>query len=445
MTTVDVTPQQFRLSMLLYDTRYRSLTIQAVALLLFMLAAAWLVNNTVQNLAALGKDFSFGFLGARAGYDISQTLIPYTNDSTHARAALVGIVNTLLVAVVGCLLATVIGVLMGVLRLSNNWIVARLAAVYVDGFRNIPVLLWILATMAIITDMAPAPAAFRGENATASMLFGSVAVTNRGVYLPWPVFGPGSQVVVGAFILSLIAIMIFGRYAARRQEATGEILPTFSIKLGLFLVPALLANLVMGGPITLDYPELQRFNFEGGGFIDKAFIALTLALALYTGAFIAEAVRAGIQAVSRGQSEAAGALGLRSNRVMSLVDPAAGAAGDHPAVDLAIPEPDQELVARHRGRLRRRARHARRHHHEPDRARARMHAAADGLLPGPQPADLGGDELVQRLRGAEGALRCRTSPTAAPPCCRPRSRRAPPSARSAGPGPTCSRAGSTPS
>ena len=208
---------------------------------------------------------------------------------------------------------------MGVLRLSKNWIVARLAAVYVDGFRNIPVLLWILATMAIITDIAPAPAAFRGDNATASMLFGSVAVTNRGLYIPWPVFGPGWQVVVGAFIASLIAIMLFGRYAARRQEATGEILPTFWIKLGLFLVPVLLANLVMGGPITLDYPELQRFNFQGGGFLDKSFIALTLALSLYTGAFIAENVRAGIQAVSRGQSEAAGALGLRPNRVMSLV------------------------------------------------------------------------------------------------------------------------------
>ena len=111
---------------------------------------------------------------------------------------------------------------MGVLRLSKNWIVARLAAVYVDGFRNIPVLLWILATMAIITDMAPAPAAFRGENATASMLFGSIAVTNRGLYIPWPVFGPGWHVVVGTFIASLIAIMLFGRWAARRQEETGR-------------------------------------------------------------------------------------------------------------------------------------------------------------------------------------------------------------------------------
>jgi general L-amino acid transport system permease protein len=305
--------------MLLYDTRYRSLTIQVVAVLAFMLAAAWLVNNTIQNLSALGKDFSFGFLGARAGYDISQTLIPYSNDSTHARAALVGILNTLLVALVGCILATMIGVFMGVLRLSNNWIVARLAAVYVDGFRNIPVLLWILATMAIITDIAPAPSAFRGDNATASMLFGSIAITNRGLYIPWPVFGPGWQWVVGTFIASLIAIMLFGRWAARRQEQTGEILPTFWIKLAIFFLPVLLVDRLMGGPISLDYPVLQRFNFQGGGFLDKAFIALTLALALYTGAFIAENVRAGIQAISRGQTEAAGALGLRPGRIMSLV------------------------------------------------------------------------------------------------------------------------------
>jgi general L-amino acid transport system permease protein len=319
MTTVEMRGEPFRLSMLLYDTRYRSLTIQVVAVLAFMLAAAWLVNNTIQNLAALGKDFSFAFLWQRSGYDISQTLIPYTNDSTHARAALVGILNTLLVALVGCILATVLGVFMGVLRLSNNWIVARLAAVYVDGFRNIPVLLWILATMAIITDLAPAPAAFRGENATASMLFGSIAVTNRGLYIPWPVLGPGWHVVVGTFIVSLIAIMLFGRWAARRQEETGEILPTFWIKLAIFFLPVLLVDRLMGGPISLDYPVLQRFNFQGGGFLDKAFIALTLALALYTGAFIAENVRAGIQAISRGQTEAAGALGLRPGRIMSLV------------------------------------------------------------------------------------------------------------------------------
>ena len=112
------------------------------------------------------------------------------------------------------------------------------------------------------------------------MLFGSIAVTNRGLYVPWPVFGPGWHIVVGVFILSLIAIMLFGRYAHRRQEATGEILPTFWIKLALFFLPVLIVDRLMGGPITLEYPVLQRFNFQGGGFLDKAFIALTVALAL---------------------------------------------------------------------------------------------------------------------------------------------------------------------
>ncbi len=208
---------------------------------------------------------------------------------------------------------------MGVLRLSSNWLVGRLASVYVEMFRNMPVLLWIMALMAIITDTFPAPNAFRGDTATASMLFGdSVALTNRGAYVPWPVFGPGWQIVVLVFLASLAAIWVFGRYARKRQTETGDILPSFWIKLALFIVPALVADMILGA-ITWDFPVLQRFNFTGGGFIDKSLIALWFALALYTGAFIAEIVRAGIQAVSRGQSEAAAALGLRPNRITRLV------------------------------------------------------------------------------------------------------------------------------
>jgi general L-amino acid transport system permease protein len=320
MTSVDVTNEPFRLSMLIYDTRFRSLTIQVFVLMGFMLTLAWLVDNTVQNLSALGKDFDFGFLWTRAGYDINQTLIPYSNDATHLRASMVGILNTFLVAILGCILATVIGVVMGVLRLSKNWIVAKLAAVYVEGFRNVPVLLWIIAIMAVITELAPAPSAFRGESPSASMLFGDAfAVTNRGLYMPWPVLGPGWQVVVFAFVASIAAIIVFGRYAKARQEATGEILPTLWIKLALLVLPTLAASWLMGGPITFDYPVLERFNFEGGGFVDKALLALWLALSLYTGAFIAEIVRAGIMAVSKGQTEAASALGLRPKRVTRLV------------------------------------------------------------------------------------------------------------------------------
>ena len=319
-TMTDPPSERFRLSQLIYDTRYRSMTIQAVAFILIMSALFWLANNTVQNLAALGKDFNFSFLFNRAGYDINQRLIEYSNDSTHGRAALVGILNTLLVAFVGCIIATVVGVLAGVLRLSSNWIVARLMAVYVEGFRNIPTLLWILIVFAIMTEATPAPSDFRGDEPSARMfLFDSVAVTNRGVYTPAPVFGDGSLLLIAVFLASLVGIGAFRRYAKARQEATGEILPVFWISLAIFFVPSVVFYLILGGPITLEYPELAGFNFQGGTHMRNSFIALTLALALYTGAFIAENVRSGILAVSKGQTEAAFSLGLRPNRTMQLV------------------------------------------------------------------------------------------------------------------------------
>lgn len=310
----------FRLGMLIYDSRYRSMTIQTVALMLFMLAFAWLLSNANSNLEALDKGLSFGFLSQPAGYDINQRLVEYTSQSTHGRAAVVGILNTLLVAVLGCITATFIGVTVGVLRLSNNWIVARLMTFYIESVRNVPVLLWIVLTMAVLIESLPTPRAFRGDEATASMkLWDSVAITNRGFYIPKPLFLDGSMPVVVVFILSLVGIFLFGRWAKRRQESTGETLPTFWIKLAIFIVPSLIVFFISGQPIGLQYPELKGFNFRGGFHMRNSLIALWLALSLYTGAFIAEAVRAGIQAVSHGQSEAAFALGLRPGRTMSLV------------------------------------------------------------------------------------------------------------------------------
>ncbi|MCB1367302.1 MAG: ABC transporter permease subunit [Rhodobacteraceae bacterium] len=310
----------FRLSQLIYDTRYRSMTIQAVALILFMLGIAWLLSNAAQNLAALGKPLSFGFLFEPAGYDINQQLIEYDSQSSHGRAAIVGLLNTMLVALMGCITATVIGVVIGVLRLSNNWIVARLMTVYIEGFRNVPVLLWIVLFMAVFIESLPQPRDFRGDNATASMVLGdSVAFTNRGFYIPRPEWHSGSMVVVIVFLLSLAGIWLFGRWARKRQDATGEILPTFWIKLAIFVIPAVLAFFVMGQPITLEYPALKGFNFTGGIYMRNSLIALWLALSLYTAAFIAEAVRSGIQSVSHGQTEAAFALGIRPGRTMQLV------------------------------------------------------------------------------------------------------------------------------
>ncbi|MCR9068517.1 MAG: ABC transporter permease subunit [Rhodobacteraceae bacterium] len=321
MATLSDPPSEgFRLSQLLYDTRYRSMTIQVIAFMLIMAGLIWLANNTVQNLAALGKDFDFGFLTTRAGYDINQRLIEYSNDSTHGRAALVGILNTLLVAFVGCILATIFGLFAGVLRLSNNWIVSRLMGVYVEMFRNIPTLVWILIVFAIMTEAMPAPRDFRGEDAEAMMsLFGTVAITNRGVYIPSPVVGDGALILGLVFLASIIGIVFFRRFAKARQEATGEQLPVLWVSLGLLIVPSLVFYLILGRPITLQYPELTGFNFTGGVHLRNSFIALTLALALYTGAFIAENVRGGILAISKGQTEAAFSLGLQPGRTMQLV------------------------------------------------------------------------------------------------------------------------------
>lgn len=312
--------KSFRLSMLLYDTRYRSMTIQIIMLLAFFGGVYWLLGNMYTNLAAANKDPNFSFLSQPSGYDINQRLIEYTSQSTHARAWLVGLLNTLLVAFLGVILASVLGVSVGVMRLSKNWIVARLMTVYIETFRNIPVLLWILFAMAIFIEQFPQPKSFRGDNATASMhLWDSVALTNRGWYIPKPIFNSGSMVVVAVFFLSIIGIFLFGKWAKARQERTGEILPTFWIKLAILFVPALITFFIMGQPISLEYPALKGFNFKGGFHMRNSLIALWLALSLYTASFIAEAVRAGIMAINKGQSEAAEALGLRQKRVMNLV------------------------------------------------------------------------------------------------------------------------------
>ena len=320
MAEISAPPREaFRLSQLLYDARYRSLTIQVIASILIMLLLVELVNNTVTNLAALGKDINFGFLWTTAGYDINQQIIPFTSQDTHARAALVGILNTLVIAVLGCILATIIGVLVGVLRLSKNWLVSRLMGFYVEAMRNTPLLIWILIVFAVMTEATPQPREFREGGSASMILWDSVAISNRGVYIPRPIWGEGSGLVVAVFVLSVIGIFVLRAYARRRQEATGDQLPVLWMSLGLLFVPALLAFFVLGRPITLEMPELGGFNFTGGIQVRNSFIALWLALSLYTSAFIAENVRGGILAISKGQSEASFALGLRPNRTMQLV------------------------------------------------------------------------------------------------------------------------------
>ncbi|MEO1732536.1 MAG: ABC transporter permease subunit [Pseudomonadota bacterium] len=326
MTTITDPPRQsFQLSMLFNDTRYRSYTFQGIALIVLIVAIAYLANNLVQNLAAAGLNISYEFLGNPAGYDINQTLIPYDSQSPHIQAAWVGILNTLLVAFLACITATVFGVLAGVLRLSNNWLVRQLMAFYVEIFRNIPVLIWIIIIFTVMTAVLPGPRAFRGEDPSATMLFDAFAFTNRGVYIPGPrlanpIFGAMALnwvLVIVVLIGSWMSVRALDKWASQVQADTGNRPTTWYLSLAIWFLPVAILLTIMG--LYFDYPALKGFNFSGGLKVGGPLIALWFALSIYTGAFIAENVRAGIQAISKGQTEAAAALGLRSGRIMNLV------------------------------------------------------------------------------------------------------------------------------
>lgn len=336
---IEAPKDHFRLSMLVYDTRYRSYTIQFIVLLLFFVFLVWLVNNTIANLAMRDKDINFDFLFNRAGYDIDQQLIPYTNDSTHGRALFVGLLNTLVVAFFGCFFATILGVFVGILRLSKNWLVARLMTVYIEVFRNVPLLLWIILTFVVFSETRPQPKDFRvtdemiaaGQEPAANMLFGVIAVTNRGSSFPAPLVDrPLGTVTIATVPVNLTAVAtlaillasIYGNIVLRRrakavQEATGIRPVTWWKSLLILFAPVILFLAALG--FHWDYPALKGFNFQGGITVAHSFTALVVALTLYSATYIAEAVRAGIMAISRGQSEASFALGLRPGRTMSLI------------------------------------------------------------------------------------------------------------------------------
>ncbi|MYJ51424.1 MAG: ABC transporter permease subunit [Gammaproteobacteria bacterium] len=312
MEQVATIPQRNILSRLWNDKESRSVIIQIATISLVFAFFAYIINNAIVNLQAIGKGFSYDFLWQPSSYDINQHLIEYDSRSPHFRAMLVGILNTLLIASCGIVLATVLGFILGVLRLSKNWLVNRLAYCYIEFVRNVPVLLHILLVHGIIVHSFPVPKQAVSVNDVAFM-------TNRGIFSAKPIFEPLFLAVIALFVLGIAFMFWFRRYAKNVQDETGHRYPVFWIGLASIVGVPLVVFFILGSPITWDVPELKGFNFRGGMVIRPEFIALLLALSLYTAAFIGEIVRAGIQGVNYGQTEASYALGINRGRTLSLV------------------------------------------------------------------------------------------------------------------------------
>ncbi len=294
------------------DKKARSVIIQVFTVAVLFAFLAFIIDNAVQNLARLGKTFSFSFMLEPASYDINQRLIAYTSRDNHVRAMMVGILNTGLVAGCGIVLATVLGFTFGVLRLSSNWLINRIVYCFIEFTRNVPVLLHILLVHGLIVHIMPVPrkAWDMGE---------TVFLTNRGVIMPRPIFEDGFVWTGLAFIVAVVFAWRFWRWAKTVQDTTGKIYPVFLIGLAAIVGLPVLVHLVTGMPLSWEIPALKGFNFQGGLVMRPEFLALWLALSFYTSAYIAEIVRAGILAVQWGQTEASYAIGLRPNRTLQLV------------------------------------------------------------------------------------------------------------------------------
>jgi general L-amino acid transport system permease protein len=297
---------------LIYDPKVRGIVFQAALTVGFVAFVAWIAHNTIENLQRANIASGFDFFWGRAGFDISQTLIAYTNDATYGRAFLVGLLNTLLVAALGIVLASILGFLVGVARLSKNWLIARIATIYVETFRNIPLLLQLLFWYKAVLSVLPGP------RQSYQFPFGS-HLSNRGLILPYPLFGEGIGKTLVALVVAAAAVILVSTWAKRRQMETGQPFPTFMAGLGILIGLPLVVFLLTGAPLSFEYPELKGFNFVGGFHIKPEFMALLLGLVLYTATYIGEIVRAGILAVAHGQTEAAHALGFRPGTTLRLV------------------------------------------------------------------------------------------------------------------------------
>lgn len=295
------------------NQKYRSVFIQIITMVVLFAVLGLIGKNVATNLEIAGKDFSFGFLNYPAGYDITfQPFIPYSPTDTHFDAAIIGILNTLLVAVSGVILASILGFTMGILRLSNNWLISRLVYVFLEFTRNVPILLHILFVHSIFLYVFPVPK--RAISISDTFFF-----SNRGILIPSPVFEDGFGYVWTVLLIAIAIVAVFVYLAKKNQDETGKIYPIFTISLAILFCLPLFTFFVSGAPLSWEIPVLKGFNFKGGISIKPEYMALTFALSYYTSCFIAEIVRGGILAISHGQTEAADALGLSPNKTLQLV------------------------------------------------------------------------------------------------------------------------------
>jgi general L-amino acid transport system permease protein len=294
------------------DAKTRGIIYQVVSFVLVALFVWWVVGNTAENLARANIASGFGFLENRAGFDISESLIQYSSDSTYGRAFVVGILNTLLVAAVGIVTATIVGFIVGVGRLSRNFLIRQLSTVYVEIFRNIPPLLviffWYIGVLSALPQIRE------------SLTIGSLAyLNNRGFFFPRAVWGDGAWMILAALLAGIFAVFFLRRWAVRRQETTGQQFPLLRWGLALVIGLPVAAYALAGMPLSFELPAPSGFSIRGGWQVNPEFMALYLALSLYTASFIAEIVRAGILGIVRGQTEASHALGLRHGQTLRLV------------------------------------------------------------------------------------------------------------------------------
>ncbi len=290
----------------------RAIIYQVIALAGIFLFTYFVINNMFINIEKRGINTGFDFLGAEAGFGIITTLIPYDESDTHGKVFIIGILNTLLVSGIGIFFSTIIGLLVGVGRLSKNYMVAKLSLVYVETFRNIPILLQILFWYNVVLAALPGP---RQSLSYLDTIF----LNNRGLYVPKPILESGFSFVIIAFFLAIAAVVYLAKWAKKKHDETGEEFPVFWVSLIILIVSPSLVYFISGAPASLEYAELRGFNFQGGWKFTPELLALSFALSIYPATYIAEAVRAGIEAVPKGQKEAANALGLKDYIILKKV------------------------------------------------------------------------------------------------------------------------------